>query len=174
MIRKNAGFTLIEAMTVLTIIAIGITIGIPGFNETIQRMRVTTTLNLLSADMAMARSAAVMRQEHVGVCPRVAHNRCGSGTDWSDGWMVFADADVNGQPDTPTDLLRVTDAPCAALLYLPASRKLLRYQPDGRAYGANLTVYLCRKGQFAAKVVVNNPGRLRSERAVSATPCPRS
>lgn len=171
--RKDAGFTLIEAVIVMAIVAIGLTLGLPAFLEAGQRTRVATTINLLSSDMAMARSSAVVRRSVVAVCPRTrGEQRCNVESDWSDGWIVFADADGNRQPDASTDLLRVTDAPGSALLFLPASRSLLGFLPDGRAAGTNLTVNICRDDRIAAQVVVNNLGRVRSSHPDAEAACP--
>jgi type IV fimbrial biogenesis protein FimT len=176
MTLKEAGFTLIETMVVLAIAAIVITLGFPSFNGALQRQRVSTTMHLLSADMAMARSSALMRRSRVVVCSRGESAGCSGGLDWSRGWLVFTDPDGNRIPDADSDILRVTDAPAgdSSILYLPASRSVLSYLPDGRSAGTNLSVHLCREGVHLGKVAVNNLGRVRSERPPAGTPCPRS
>jgi type IV fimbrial biogenesis protein FimT len=172
--RKDAGFTLIELMTVVAILAVTLAVGLPTFSGAIERQRVATTLHLLGTDMAMARSTAVMRRSHVVVCPRNASSGCSGDQDWSHGWMVFADPDGDRQPNTGDDILRIGEPPSGAPLLLPASRPLLRYQPDGRAASTNLTVYVCKDGHYAGKVVVNNLGRVRTERSGSTqSDCPQ-
>ena len=172
---KDAGFTLIELMATLAIVAVILALGAPSLSDALQRQRVSTTLHLLSADMAMARNTAVMRHSHVIVCPRKATGNCAPDQEWGQGWMVFNDPDGNRQPDAETDILRVTDAPGGALLLLPSSRPLLRYQADGRAANSNLTVYVCDDKRYAGKVIVNNLGRVRTELAgAMQSDCPRS
>jgi len=171
---KAAGFTLIETMVVLAIAAIVIALGFPSFNGALQRQRVSTTMHLLSADMAMARSTALMRRSQVVVCPRDATTGCSDTQDWSRGWLVFTDPDSNRQPDADSDILRASDPPASDLLYLPATRRFLRYQADGRSAHSNLSVHVCVDGAQVGKVVVNNLGRVRSERPRAGTPCPRS
>ncbi len=177
MAGKVAGFTLIEAMTVLAITAITLTLALPAFGEILHRNRVTTTLHQMTADMAMARGTALMRRAQVVVCPRdgAAVSRCARDSDWSRGWLVFLDADGNRQPDQPGDLLRTTDAPARDrhLLRLASTRPFLRYQADGRSAHSNLTVYLCARDKLAASVIVNNHGRVRSARPRTQTACPR-
>lgn len=171
---KVAGFTLIEAIFVLAITTITLAIGFPAFGIALQRQRVATTMHLLSADMAIARSTALMRRANVVVCPRNTASGCSSARDWSRGWLVFHDPDGNERPDAPADILRATAAPAgdAAVLYLPSSRRYLRYQPDGRSAGTNLSVHVCAEGAHLGSVVVNNLGRIRSQREVSGTRCP--
>jgi len=171
MARKTAGFTLIEAMVVLAIAAITLTLGIPAFNDVLQRQRVATTMHLLSADMAMARGTALMRRSQVVVCPRRAPTACNDMRDWSRGWLVFIDPDGNRQPDAASDILRVSDAPASDQLDLPSTRSFLRYQADGRSAHSNLTVRVCAGSTLRGKVVVNNLGRVRSERPRRETAC---
>ncbi len=176
MAGKTAGFTLIEAMTVLAITAITLTLAFPALGEALHRNRVATTLHQLTADMAMARSTALMRRAQVVVCPREDNaTRCAQDSDWSRGWLVFLDPDGNRQPDLDSDLLRATEAPARgrSQLFLPSTRGFLRYQVDGRSAHSNLTVNLCARRLLAAKVVVNNHGRVRSERLRTQIACPR-
>ncbi|MCD9029785.1 Tfp pilus assembly protein FimT/FimU [Luteimonas sp. BDR2-5] len=173
--RRTSGFTLIELMIALAIAAITLTIGMPAFSAAIERNRVQTALHLVSADLAMARSTAVMRRDQVVVCPRTPDARCRDDMDWSFGWIVFTDSDGNRQPDQPGDLLRVSDPPAGAsngALQLSATRKFLRYQRDGRSAGTNLTVRVCAGGKLNGEVVVNNLGRVRSQRHAAPPPCP--
>ncbi|WP_187775649.1 GspH/FimT family pseudopilin [Luteimonas suaedae] len=171
MTRKDAGFTLIEAMTVLAVIAVTLTLGLPAFGEVLQRHRISTTMHLISADLAMARGSAVMRSEEIVICPRTADRHCQDGHDWASGWLVFRDPDGNRQPDASSDILRSSDAPLGKDLDLHATRKFLRYQRDGRSAGTPLSVKICRRDTLAGKVVVSNLGRIRSERPNRPTPC---
>lgn len=173
MTHKEAGFTLIETMVVLAIAAIVITLGVPSFNGALQRQRVSTTMHLLSTDMAMARSSALMRRSQVIVCPRGAATDCSGTQDWSRGWLVFTDPDGNRQPDADSDILRASDPPANDLLYLPSTRPFLRYQADGRSAHSNLSVHICAAGVHLGKVAVNNLGRVRAERLPAGTSCPR-
>lgn len=172
MTRRNAGFTLLEAVVVMAIVGIGLTMAIPAFSTVMLATRTSTTLNQLSTDMAMARSSAIMSKRGVAMCPNDGAMHCRAVSDWSRGWMVFADADGNRQPDRTADVLRVADPPSSALLYLPASRAVLRFQPDGRAAGTNLTINVCRDDRLLGSVIVNNLGRVRSARTKAELPCP--
>src|SRR5690625_1398268 len=99
MTRKDAGLTLIELLITLALAAILLTLGVPAFTGTLERTRVATTMHRVSADLAMARSAAIMRRAQVVVCPRTEDFRCRNDRDWSHGWIVFTDDDGNRQPD---------------------------------------------------------------------------
>lgn len=55
------GFTLIESMLVLSIIALLLSIGLPSFNGFMERNRLRAAVEGLSVDLHWARSEAVMR-----------------------------------------------------------------------------------------------------------------
>jgi type IV fimbrial biogenesis protein FimT len=86
---------------------------------------------------------------------------------------MFFDADGNRQPDSRQDILRDENAPIHPSLRIVSStgRIQLRYLPDGRSAGSNLSVRLCREDKLLAQVIVNNTGRIRSETASGSTPC---
>ncbi|PBS12262.1 pilus assembly protein [Lysobacteraceae bacterium NML93-0792] len=167
------GFTLIELVTTLAIVAVLLAIGLPGFGEALARLRVQTAMHRVSTDLAMARSSAIMRRSPVVACPGTGMDGCSGGADWSGGWIVFADPDGNRRPDTVAELLRVSDAPSGAggRLRLGATRHFVRYQRDGRSAGTNLTVRVCSGEALAGEVIVNNLGRVRSARPQPPRPC---
>lgn len=161
--QASAGYTLAEALTAMAVVAVSVAIGLPAFAETLQRQRTRTAMHQLGADFALARSSAISRRVEVVVCADDGRGRCAGGQDWSGGWLVFLDPDGDRQPTTGTDLLRTGTAPPGHRLL--ASRPLLRFRPDGRAAGTNLSVHVCRGAPEAAgSVVVNNLGRVRSHR----------
>ncbi|MCA0392912.1 MAG: GspH/FimT family pseudopilin [Proteobacteria bacterium] len=172
--RKDAGFTLIEALITLSIAALFITLALPALDDLLQRQRTASALHQLSADFALARTRAIVGRRQVVVCPRTADDRCRDGGDWSQGWLVFVDGDGNRQPDAAKDVLRITSLPNGnGQLQLSSTRPFLRYQSDGRSAHSNLTVHVCATGQLRGQVVVNNHGRARSSRQGGQVPCPR-
>lgn len=168
------GFTLIELVTTLAIVAVLLAIGLPGFGDLLARHRIRTAMHLISTDLALARNSAIMRRSPVVACPRTETLRCRGDADWSHGWIVFADPDGDRQPDSDSDLLRVSDAPSGAGrgLQLGATRTFVRYQRDGRSAGTNLTVRVCSQGDLGGSVIVNNLGRVRTARPTQPIPCP--
>ena len=90
--------------------------------------------------------------------------------------MLFLDRDGNQRPDADGDILRRDLAPPSQHLRVVGTpgRPRLRYLPDGRSAGTNLTLSICSQdGRLLGSVIVNNAGRPRSERPKRPQPCPR-
>lgn len=85
----SAGFTLVELMVGLAILAIVLGLAAPSFVETIERDRGTAGTGELIHALNIARSEALKRRRDVVVCRRNADgDACSDGTEWTDGWIV--------------------------------------------------------------------------------------
>lgn len=87
---RAKGFTLVELMIVVVILAILTAIALPSFQDSMRSNRIATTSNELMATFALARSEAIRGKYGAGVCSSANGTECG-GT-WDDGWMVWIDA----------------------------------------------------------------------------------
>ncbi len=170
---QSEGFTLLEALATLAVISICLALGVPSYRSFVERQRASTAMHLLTAHMASARSTAVSYRIPTVVCPSDRSGGCRTDGDWSQGWLMFFDKDGNRQPDLREDILRDENAPIHPSLRIlsSAGRSQLRYLPDGRSAGSNLTVRLCREGLLLGRVMVSNAGRVRSEVATGTTEC---
>lgn len=100
--HRNRGFTIIELMTTLVVIAVLAAIALPSFQGVIRSNRVATTSNEILASLALARSEATKGVGKAGVCPSSDGATCATGTDWGIGWMVWReDHDSTGVITTP-------------------------------------------------------------------------
>ena len=66
--------------------------------------RVATGTNELLASLALARSEAIRNPGGAGICASEDGESCG-GT-WDDGWLVWLDADADGEPGDDERILR--------------------------------------------------------------------
>ena len=176
MMNGSRGFTLVELLVVVTLVAVLLAVGLPPLGDALRRQHVTASMQMLIGDMAMARNTAVMRGQQVVMCPSAGGSGCAGGVDWSRGWLVYVDVDGNRRPDAPGDVLRSTAAPGGETdgLTLRSSRPYLRYQPDGRSAHSNLTLNVCAGTSLEGRLVVSNLGRVRSERPSGPARCPGS
>lgn len=172
--RRITGFTLLELAVTVAIMGILAGLALPSMQDFIERQRTSAAISSLVSHMSLARMAAISRNRRSVLCPSADGANCEVGTDWSRGWMLFVDDDGNGRPDSGDDILRVDLEPTSRHLRVISTRgrQQLRYLPDGRSAGANLTISICSQdGAVLARVVVNNMGRPRSEHGVGQS-CP--
>lgn len=96
--RNLQGFTLIEMMVVLALLAIFATIGIPAYENITTTNRMAAEMNEIVRDIQFARSTAIETGTQTDICP--ANAAIASATDpaclattstnWSNGWSVYA------------------------------------------------------------------------------------
>lgn len=89
------GFTLVELLVAVTIVAILAATAMPSFQSAMVRSTIRSLSSSLGTDLAFARSEAVRLGAAVTLCPR-SGTVCG--TDWSNGWLVFRE-DPSSSPD---------------------------------------------------------------------------
>ena len=109
----ESGFTIIELMIVMLIIAALITVAAPSLKTMILTNQVRSATSDFLSDIAMSRSEASRRSQRVVLCASNDQNTCTSSANWAAGWISFVDADNNGQRNTAgvtEPILRVKDA----------------------------------------------------------------
>lgn len=96
---RSSGFTLLELMIALAIIGILLAVAAPSFREAMMNVRISAQTNDLMADLALARSEAVKRNQTVYLCTSRDQATC-NGDSWSQGWIVAVDANADNLWDS--------------------------------------------------------------------------
>ena len=117
---NQRGFTLVELMTAVAVVAIITTMALPSFRNLINSNKATSTAEELVNSLGLARSEALQRNGVVTVCASSTVNNStptcnSSATDWSTGWLVFVDSANDGVYNTGTDTLLRRGSPASQL-----------------------------------------------------------
>jgi len=175
--ESNRGFTLIEMLICIAIIAILCGIAAPAFGKLIGKTHAQTVRSQLAVALNEARIAAVSHEMHVVVCPSEDQRTCSDTTQWQHGWIVFADANHNREVDVGEAPMSVGQALADGVAVTGSSGRLrIDYQPDGSARGTNATLTVCDRAGGAADartLVISQGGRVRygSATAANAAAC---
>jgi prepilin-type N-terminal cleavage/methylation domain-containing protein len=100
---KQGGFTLIELMFTVVVLAVLLAIGIPNFRDFLRNSRMAAQANDLLSGVNLTRSEAVKRRAPVTLCPGTAAAGCDVDGDFADGWIVFVDPNGDGSVDVDED-----------------------------------------------------------------------
>lgn len=125
----HRGFTLVEVMVVVAIMAILITLAAPSFTPLIERWRVQQTVKELESTLYFARSEAIKRGGNV-IIHKNANNTNGctlasTGNDWGCGWSVCADLNGNNSCQSNEVLQRFDGAPNVQVTRTSGGQRIL-------------------------------------------------
>ena len=92
---------MIELVVTIAIAAVLIGLAAPSFTKVLQRNRIATEANSLTADLQYARGQAIKEGMPVTVCISTDQATCStSSTNWGAGWIVFSDTNGDQIVDT--------------------------------------------------------------------------
>ena len=94
-VSAQPGFTLLELMITITIVAILLSLGVPSYKYVTNANRIARAVNGLLGDMQLARAEAIKQGQSVTVCVSTDGLTCTGGTAWRNGWIVFSDPNGN-------------------------------------------------------------------------------
>ena len=181
------GFSLIELMVVVAIVAILASIAGPAFQEMLQKNRLTAASSALQASLNLARSEAIKRGPDAKVT-LAANTTAGS---WSNGWTVFVDktndanggigltaADDGGVKGTRVEVVAALSAPIS-FGQTAGGWNYFSYNGLGRpitsANGSNgpgnRTVWFYDSTSEKYCLIINAGGRVRKVRVAGALDC---
>ena len=172
----QAGFTMVELLTVLAILGILIAIATPSMTQFIADWRVNSAVNSMSRDFRAARAEAIKRSRPVVICrANAALTGCaGTGTEWKTGWLMFVDNNFNGSYNSAGDeLVTKQNALPGIGSFVQGSAGSFTFLPSGlmRRNGSNarFTVQSSLQGGAQALaekgICVSTTGRLRQAKS---------
>jgi len=164
--KRLDGFTLIELMVALVIIAIGMSIAVPSFQGMIARNRIATQVNEMLLAVNLARSEASTRGGHVSIQALSAT----TADEFSGGWCVIPGrpGDAGYSADCSADVIRTFGALSGAVTFNlvdDGGLSSLTFTPLGGTIDSlSRSMDLCVTGQTGRRVFVSPIGRAKSYR----------
>lgn len=136
-----AGFTAIELMVVVSILAVLAALAAPGFTALVERWRVRQSVEDMTSTLYYARSEAIKRGGRVGIqkTPQ-GTNGCklaGTNEEWGCGWFVFVDSDDNGKWKAGEEILQTTSMPANTNLIHKSGGTNIKVDRFGKMSGLN-------------------------------------
>ena len=164
---STRGFTLLELMITVLVIAILTAIAWPNFRDFMHRNAVTAQANQILASLQYARNEAVSRRYPTGLCGTSTDNACPSAgdTNFEDGWLVWRDVTLSGTPSydsSKDELLRVTQAQNGVSIrsFGGTSAGVIAFDQRGAVIGAGggtTNIVVCAKKSSSDPLGANTP-----------------
>ncbi|VTU38536.1 putative major pilin subunit [Variovorax sp. PBS-H4] len=92
--NRRRGFTLIELMVTITVLAILLTVAVPSFDGIRLSNRLTSYATDLVTGSQLARTEAIKRNTSVTMCVSADGTGCSTSGGWETGWIVLSGTTV--------------------------------------------------------------------------------
>lgn len=176
-IRSARGFTLVELVVALAILAILVAVGVPTFSDATLGSRLGSTANNLVVSLYLARSEAIKRNTIVRVCPSTDGSTCATSASWQTGWIVMAPYGSGTSDDVIIQRQSAVTGSISVLhknsALTAASQTFVDMPPSGIRAGTDEAFLICRGspnvGRQERVVSVSSTGRPSVKRTQTGT-----
>lgn len=143
---KKQGFTLIELMVAIAVVAILSTIALPRMDSFLVKMRVDNEINEIQRLLLTARNMAINTGKNTTVCPLSSSGACT--TNWQNEISVFTNSDnvlaTNTSFAAPDEVVKIKSK-IKSGDKLQYTQNSIIYTPDGRLLTTSSNFSYCPK-----------------------------
>lgn len=159
--RAVSGFTLLELMITVVVLAILVGIAVPSLGDATLAGKLAASANDLVAGVAMGRSEAIKRNAVTSLCVSSDGASCGSGG-WDQGWIVISGSTVIQKHSAAPTGFKVTSSVakidfqptgvgntqanitvCRSAPKVGSQERVVNVSATGRAYVSTTTTGVC-------------------------------
>ncbi|PPU40563.1 GspH/FimT family pseudopilin [Xanthomonas arboricola] len=164
--RRSTGFTLVELMIAIAVLAILLTIALPSFRGVIRSNRVASSANETLGLLSLARSEAIRNRRGGGVCGSASGTACDN--NWGSGMLAWADTDGDGAFKGGDTVLRFVSID-PSLSNSGPSGTAISFDGRGRRLASSnqqitLQPTMCDGQPLRRTLVVNGAGQITSQK----------
>ncbi len=162
--KREGGFTLVELVVTIAILAILVAIALPQFSAMMRNAELRGAARVLTSTLQRARSEAITRKIDVGVEFTTTPNA----TTLGGSYRMYLDADNNGSCDAGETVLEQRNVPATVALYSSIfATGSARYDSRGLANGAG-SIRLANLTPMYYKITVSTTGNVRIQKSSDA------
>lgn len=183
----DRGFTLLEALVVVVVLSLVLSLGMPAMRDFVATHRALAWQNRLHVALNLARHHAIYHTVPTVICATSGSSGCASSAaDWGQGWLIFEDsAGLNDcRPDPEMRfceegggrIIRVQDrARDLRIITNHNIARRVRFNALGMTYGYTGRFAFCPGVELKRPrgLVVPQTGRIRAARPREVLDCPR-
>jgi len=151
-----SGFTLVELLAALAIVAITASFAVPSINNLISNARMVSETNKIVEALNIARSKAVSARQNTVIAPITAGN-------WNGGVQVFLDLNNNQALDIDNgESLQNYLPPSGHIIINSTYANRVVYRPDGRSVAGSFNICSDSKTKDYRHIAIALSGRIRT------------
>ena len=160
-----AGLTLLELLVTLSILALLLSVALPGFSEIVEQKRIDISARQLQQSIELARTAAITKNGLVTLCRSRDGQTCGGR--WQEGILIFVDYDGDRRIDDDDLVVRYVEFHefDGSLTWRAfQNRQYLQITPLGFTNYQNGNFTLCPPNgdrRYARQLIITRTGRVR-------------
>ena len=128
--RQSDGFTLIEILVVVALVAIMLAIAVPSFTSFISSYKATAAINDFLQSVTQTRNEAMRQSRGMTMAPVTPG-------DWRSGWIIFHDVSTGACPTKPNAVVDASEQASVVFRHeaLPTSITVSNGAGTGNAFG---------------------------------------
>ena len=163
LIHRNSGFTLLELLICITLLATILVASSNSIGKLVDRQRSHSEIKELMRAFHFAKTAAINNAQIVTICPLDAHSQCTA--DWNGPISIFRDPDNQKMLSNDDRLLHVYQGSGQGHFQpAPSTRRYFQFSSLGTARGTMGNITWCARDDQAflrQQLIVSRSGRLR-------------